>query len=47
MSPDKALKKVGARFLVTLTEGANEMLSNEHNIVVCSSFFVDVPGKVP
>ena len=33
------LKKVGAGFLVTLIEGANEMLSNELNIVVCTSFF--------
>ena len=30
---------MGAGFLVTLIEGANEMLSNELNIVVYTSFF--------
>ena len=39
MSPGKVLKKVGAGFFVTLIEGTNEMLSNEFNIVVCTSFF--------
>ena len=43
MSPGKVLKKVGAGFLVTLIERANERLSIEYNIDVCSSFFVDVP----
>ena len=43
MSLDKVLKKVGTGFLVTLIEGANEKLSIEYNIVVCTSIFRDVP----
>ena len=31
--------QVGAGFLIALIEGANAMLSNEYNIVVCTSFF--------
>ena len=46
MSLGKVLKKVGAGFLVTLIESANEKLSIEYNIVVCTSIFRDVPGKV-
>ena len=34
MSPGKVLKNLGAGFLVTLIEGANEWLSIEYNIVV-------------
>ena len=43
MSLGKVLKKVGAGFLVTLIESANEKLSIEYNIVVCTSIFCDVP----
>ena len=38
MSPGKVLKNLGAGFLVTLIEGANEWLSIEYNIVVLKIF---------
>ena len=39
MSLGKVLKKVGAGFLVTLIESANEKLSIEYNIVACTTVF--------
>ena len=43
ISPGKVLKKVGAEFLVTCIESANEKLSIEYNIVISTSILPDVP----